>query len=231
VARPNPNCIGALVVAAGLYGCAPSSQSSYSWSNVAYAPGSPVRVGECPYTVVFPGSVQSTTDVPKGANVDRALSLANWDASSVVISVCGCSNTLDLGEIPEAVAVQGLEWQLKSTGGRVSDVKFTDEGVNGKALSATLETEGDQGHLQLLARANYFGKCSFLVAGGGRIGEFDHQRVARFMETAKRIGAQSTAPTSSGTVRRLEELKDLRDRNLITPQEYETRRKAILDAL
>jgi hypothetical protein len=220
------------ILAAALGACGPAGKSTYNWASTSSNPGSPVKVGECPFTVVFPGPIQSTTDVPKSANVDRATSFANWDSSTVVISVCGCSDTLDLGRIPEVVAVQGLEWQLKSSGGRVSDVKFTDEGADEKSVSATLETEGDQGHLQLLARANYFGKCSFLVAGGGRIGEFDHQRVARFMATARRISEQapnSTPPSNSA--RRLQELKDLYDQKLITPQEYETRKKAILDGL
>jgi len=154
------------------------------------------------------------------------------DSGTVLLSMCGCSNTLDLGSIPEAVAVPGLQWQLRSGGGKVSNAEFADDGANGKLFSATMETDGPQGHLQLRARANYFGKCSFLVGGGGRIGEFDGYAVSRFMESARRIGAPAAPPrTANDTARWLEELKDLRDRDLITQEEYETRRKAILDAL
>jgi hypothetical protein len=44
-------------------------------------------------------------------------------------------------------------------------------------------------------------------------------------------GSSSTPPTSTTTAQRLQELKDLLDRKLITPSEYEAKRKAILDAL
>jgi hypothetical protein len=48
---------------------------------------------------------------------------------------------------------------------------------------------------------------------------------------AKPEKPSTVTPPTSSTAQRLQELKDLLDRKLITPSEYETKRKAILDAL
>jgi len=207
----------------------------------SYTPGALMQVGECPYAVEFPIKPQSSTDIPKNVGADRGLELfANWDANTALVSACACSNTLNWGEVPEAVAVQNVEWQLKSTGGKLSDVYFSDHGPDGKSLSATIEGSFNNGPLQaygplqLRMHAFYFGKCFFMVAGGGALGRYDEPHVARFLQSAGPIGAQpatSISPPPTDSRRRLEELKDLYDRNLITPQEYENRRKAILDAL
>jgi hypothetical protein len=200
-----------------------------------------MQVGECPYTVEFPGPVQSTTEVPKGAGADRAVILANLEGNTFLAAGCLCSNTLNWGDVPESAAAQVGEWVANSSGVRISDVHVTDLGSEGKSISATWEASSiESGPLQGLspihveARNIYFGKCKFEVAAGGRTGAYDHARVALFRESARRVRAQpvtSVSPPPTDTRRRLEQLKDLYDRNLITPQEYDTRRKAILDAL
>src|SRR5262249_15159882 len=57
-------------------------------------------------------------------------------------------------------------------------------------------------------------------------------KAATTKTTATPSTAPKNAPAASGSVAdRLQALKDLLDRKLITPAEYEAKRKAILDAL
>jgi len=60
---------------------------------------------------------------------------------------------------------------------------------------------------------------------------FKQGKVAERPLTTRRVGDQETAETASPTARRLNELKLLLDRGLITDKEYQEKRKAILQAL
>lgn len=58
-------------------------------------------------------------------------------------------------------------------------------------------------------------------------------RRLRFIKkgTGHRAGELAATPASASPTDRMKALNDLRDQKLITPEEYETRRKAILNDL
>jgi hypothetical protein len=69
-------------------------------------------------------------------------------------------------------------------------------------------------------------------AAAGNSDQLGKQPAERFLSSLARIGEPPSAAKPNATVEgRLRTLKDLFDKGLVTPAEYETRRKEILSAL
>jgi hypothetical protein len=73
----------------------------------------------------------------------------------------------------------------------------------------------------------FLGALVYLIARGGSMHERD-RRAAQAADTATRQYIQSAAGTTSSSAEELHKLADLRDRGVLTPQEFEAQKAKIL---
>jgi hypothetical protein len=156
-----------------------------------YAP-TVLRVGECPFSLAFPGPPRSSTEKTKllPASVTRALDLAfEYPGKAAFTASCGCSDTQTFGDITAAGARQALEESVGKADTTLLDARFTEDPALGKMIAWEGETSSSLGKLRVEGRRYYVGHCTLQATAGGPIGKADPEQVARFLESAKRLDA------------------------------------------
>jgi hypothetical protein len=101
-----------------------------------------VRVGECPFTLAFPGPPRVSNEKTKllPSSVDRAMDLAfEYAGKAAFAASCGCSGTQDFGDITESEARQTLE---ESVGKADTKLLRSLQGRSGARQDARLGRRG-----------------------------------------------------------------------------------------
>jgi hypothetical protein len=160
----------------------------------------PMRVGECPFTLAFPGpprvSAEKTRLLP--ASVDRALDLAfEYPGKAAFTASCGCSGTQTFGDITATEAREALEDSVGKADTKLLDARFTDDPALGKMIAWEGEAPSAFGKIKVWGRRYYDGQCTLQVTAGGPIDKVDPEQVARFLDSATRLAAPppAAAPT------------------------------------
>ena len=177
----------------------------------SYIAGTPTRIGECPYTVQFPGAPNGKIEKPDNWKVDRyvGISFYTQDDKLIVGSGCGCSDNLKYGDTTRFEALEWLKENMKAKDATLVESHFRDEGATGKVLDYVVETPSPYGKLTVQSYGVYFDNCIFVAYGGGVSG-YDQAQVAKFLNSVTRVSAGSRPQGSTpDTARRLQELKEL----------------------
>jgi len=159
----------------------------------------PRQVGECPFTLVFPGAPRSSNEKNKllPPSVDRALNLAyEVPGKAAFTASCGCSDTQTFDDMTAAGARQGLEDSIGQANTTLLHARFRDDSELGKMIAWEGEAPSAFGLLKVWGRRYYAGSCILQATAGGPVGKVDAQQVTRFLESAKRVAAPAETAAS-----------------------------------
>jgi hypothetical protein len=197
----------------------------------------------CLVTAEIPASGRVSPDRPAGMipGSDYYAITADLTPFSAVGYECTCEPGIRPDQITEPMA-------LNLTRSRLLERKFTPQRMSfapntalGKTLHAIGTSPSPWGDLTMEFQLYYLPRCvvvAFSVTST-QATESAKARAAEILKNVRRVDLAAPAPTPtsapspvpSEAAERLRVLNNLRDQGLITPAEYETRRKAVLDSL
>ena len=193
----------------------------------------------CGYSVRFSAPPQKV-DLQAGANESFAEVMSNGDLNFNETASCHCwSNNLN----PKIESVGQFEGNIRPglkkfdanltaisrfSGGKL----YNDDNI----IEYIADGRGQQG--SYIARNRYFSNeiCRFGVTRISLSTDLDSKNAYRFLASAQNLKAStpainSPARASGDATERLRTLKNLFDQKLITPTEYEAKRRTILDSM
>lgn len=188
----------------------------------------------CGYSVLFGGETSADTANVQNAEFSEARKFANDTLGESASCVCYSKDV----NLSNSTTFQIDLW-AKETADRLNFYKYEtsySDGVKGeKIFDQSSMSKSPFGDVILRARRYLAENCYFSLIAT-HLADGDQGREAlRFIASAKRKQPlQTAAPlpvVSSDVSQRLQSLKTLFDQKLISPAEYETKRKAIIDGL
>jgi hypothetical protein len=150
---------------------------------------------------------------------------------------CICLPGLDTSKAVASLAESDYRQKMFERRGTVKSVSWEDSPFGGKVLRGESVVDSMWGDVILRNNIYYAGQCTVNVSTLEVARSISQTRAASDQFLASLYRAGSAAPgmaitTGQGDVaERLKRLDDLRARGLISPDEYATRRKAIVDSL
>lgn len=149
---------------------------------------------------------------------------------------CTCIPETDFGKVTAALAETDYAQTVFEMGGTVVSASFADSPFGGKLFRAESLVPTLYGEMTLRTHAYYFRQCGVMVTTTELTRSIlqTGAESAQFLASVRRAGSLAPGTTPAGqsdVAERLRRLDDLRARGLISPAEYETRRKAIIDSL
>jgi hypothetical protein len=230
-----------------VFGMLPNPARAQEQGTTSTAPGFVrVAVGECPFTADFRGPPFTAS----GTDDEMATKYAIYENARVKeVFLCGCDDTINAENMTQSDADAISLSFVRKKGGDLATIssEFLPDGDFGRELKYEGRfPKSIQGAIRLSARMIFVGRC--LSAFVTSMYERDDQlEAARFLSSIARRqegdpeatsgpatnGPATTSKPSSGmdASARLKQLEDAYRHNLVTPSEYQEKRKAILDAM
>ena len=197
------------------------------------------RSERCGYSATFTIPPISKPDShPQGANF--AESVENDMGNDGEAAACACfPDTLFPKNQSAFEFKSGLSGYLNEINGQIEQIsKYAGGAVfnNDNVFDMIVDTSNSRGYFKLKLRAFSSDHCRFLVFTATAKGDSE-SKANNFITSARNLKAavfmpqQAQPAKSSDVAQRLRTLKGLLDQQLITPVEYETKRKALVEGL
>jgi hypothetical protein len=146
-----------------------------------------MRLGECPYTVQFPGSPDVVRPgMPSWA--DRGTLYQFREANGTVYHAsCNCSESQNFGDITEIQALHQLEGTEHNKNYRDVNIRFRENSQLGKLVAYSADIVSGPLASHLLQGKSYFtGNCIAEVIGIGPT-SYGRRELLHFVDSVKRI--------------------------------------------
>ncbi len=222
-------CAGALVAS----GCAPLPPVS----TVDAAQGMAQLPTECYVRAALTGPVAFEEKRGDASNdMTRLYSVKKYGSAEQASVICGCNDKYNMSMITMREANRLMEVGAQANGWVLDGTNLSDS-QRGKIYRFNGHYDGFMGSFVGKGAIEFSGKCFQGVASWVRRGTEDKLdpyiasaydvKTSRYMFAPPPIGGEQPGRASD----RLRELKSLRDQGLVTQQEYDERRRAILSGV
>lgn len=194
----------------------------------------------CPWRASFPGQVEFVDESTKPGLVPgtkRIIVRAKGDYRQFVVG-CVCNDKFNFSRMKQNDALRLNDFDLKPDGFERTEFSFDETGFR-KEFSYSAKADSYLGKFIRKGKAHFQGNCVNMVESVAL--EQDIAAVDQFLRTIRDtrdspVASPNSSPQkipfdSKSTRERLEVIKDLLERNIITKEEYNERRRSILDKL
>lgn len=231
-----PQRIVILVLFTGLVGCVvqPPNQQPLGTVTVS-ADGKRTTFDNCKLAVVFSG-VAKWDKKPNTSRVAYDISTNEdyiYEENTYAEAAgCACFKTLIPSANTKTLGILTITDELTAMDAKITSTSWNETGEFGKNLAWEASMPSPSGPITLIGKLIYQPKCVFRVVSVTN----DARRLAQGRQFFNTVSAETTAPSlptsvsPSNTPERLQQLKDVFDKGLITRDEYDSKRKSLLDA-
>lgn len=188
----------------------------------------------CPWRATFPGNTEfldesSRPDVMPGSS--RLVVRSKGDYRQFAV-VCFCNPKFNLSRLSRTDAEAMNDGALQAEKWKRTSSNFRETGSR-KEFEYSATADMFAGNFVRKGRSHYQGTCATTVEAVAPVS--DTQAVDRFIQSIRDVrdvtAPSAAVPPTPSTESRLSTLKDLLDRKVITQQEHDDRRRAILGSL
>jgi hypothetical protein len=234
----------AVLSVALLAACVPTTTSTPSYTESIFPAISTSRptnsqdwkLDRCGYTVTFSGKpVDFTNDVPQ-VNLSYDYSLKYAEAEYEEVAECGCPKkaTAIPSNITKSQSNYFLSQFMKERDYKLIKAAYLEKSPQGKIAEFEAQSPSMLGELVARGRIYYGSECITSLMVTMLRTDVEVPRAFAFMNSPRKPSPLTSSPPTAPSVdasSRLKALKDLLDQKLVTPAEYDAKRRAIIDGM